>query len=222
LPIFAAKINMRIQKFIFNEFQENTYVISDQDKNCVIVDPGCYYPEERNELENYISQNALKPVALLNTHCHIDHILGNAWVINKYKIPFYIHEKDLVTLNAVPSYAPIYGYPGFEASPQPTHLIEHGDVLRFGKLSFEVLFGPGHAPGHVAYYNDSQKVLINGDILFKGSFGRFDLPNGDLPTLKKTITEMLFNLPDDTLVYCGHGPETTIGMEKLSNPIQYY
>lgn len=213
---------MRIQKFIFNDFQENTLVISDLDKNCIIVDPGCYYPEERHELEHYISQNELIPMALLNTHCHIDHILGNAWVIDKYNIPFYMHGKDLVTLNAVPTYAPMYGFTGFEASPQPTHLVEHGDVLRFGTLSFEVLFGPGHAPGHVAYYDKNHNVLINGDILFKGSFGRFDLPNGDLPTLKNTITQVLFNLPDDTLVYCGHGPETTIGAEKFSNPIHHY
>ncbi len=213
---------MHIQKFIFNDFQENTLVISDDEKNCVIVDPGCYYPEERFELEQYIAQNDLKPLALLNTHCHIDHILGNAWLLGQYNLPFYMHEKDLVTLNAVPSYAPMYGFVGFEPSPQPSHLVNHGDVLSFGKMTFQVLFGPGHAPGHVAFYSAENHVVINGDILFKGSFGRFDLPNGDLNALKKTITQVMFSLPDDTVVYCGHGPETTIGAEKRSNPIYQY
>lgn len=213
---------MHVQKFIFNDFQENTLVISDSEKNCVIVDPGCYYPEERFELENYIEQNGLKPLALLNTHCHIDHILGNAWVIQKYGVPFYMHESDLQTLNAVPNYAPMYGFVGFEPSPQPTHLVNHGDLLQFGNIKFEVLFGPGHAPGHIAFYSEVFKFVVNGDILFKGSFGRYDLPNGDLPTLKKTISEVMFALPEDTLVYCGHGPETTIGAEKMSNPIHQF
>lgn len=213
---------MHVQKFIFNDFQENTLVISDSEKNCVIVDPGCYYPEERFELENYIEQNGLKPLALLNTHCHIDHILGNAWVIQKYGVPFYMHESDLQTLNAVPNYAPMYGFVGFEPSPQPTHLVNHGDILQFGNIKFEVIFGPGHAPGHIAFYSEAFKFVVNGDILFKGSFGRYDLPNGDLPTLKKTISEVMFALPEDTLVYCGHGPETTIGAEKMSNPIHQF
>jgi hydroxyacylglutathione hydrolase len=213
---------MTIKKFIYNDFQENTFVISDDHNNCIIIDPGCYYPEEYNELSLYISQNELAPIALLNTHCHIDHVLGNAWVMRKYKIPFYMHEADLATLNAVPNYAPMYGFVGFEASPQPTHLVSHGDILEFGNLKFEVLFTPGHAPGHVVYYCDSQKLVINGDVLFKGSFGRFDLPNGDLQTLKKSITEIIFQLPEDTVIYCGHGPETNVGTEKNTNPIWQY
>jgi glyoxylase-like metal-dependent hydrolase (beta-lactamase superfamily II) len=116
----------------------------------------------------------------------------------------------------------MYGFVGFEPSPQPTHLVNHGDLLQFGNMTFEVLFGPGHAPGHVAYYSQENRLVINGDILFKGSFGRFDLPNGDLNTLKRTITEVMFMLPDDTVVYCGHGPETTIGAEKMTNPIHQY
>ena len=213
---------MTIQKFIFNDFQENTLVISDDQKNCVIVDPGCYYPEERQELSNYIVQNELKLLALLNTHCHIYHILGNAWILKTYKIPFYMHEEDIQTLNAVPNYAPTYGFVGFEASPHPTHLVNHGDFLEFGDMRFEVLFTPGNAPGHVVFYSAENHVVINGDVLFKGSFGRFDLPNGDLPTLKKSITEIMFQLPENTLVYCGHGPETTIGQEKMTNPIWQY
>ncbi len=213
---------MTIQKFIFNDFQENTLVISDAQKNCIIVDPGCYYPDEKDELLNYISQNELNPIALLNTHCHIDHILGNAWVLEQFDMPFYMHQKDLVTLNAVPSYAPTYGFVGFQASPQPTHLVEHDEVLKFGEMSFEVLFTPGHAPGHVVYYSAEHQIVVNGDVLFKGSFGRFDLPNGDLEQLKKSIKEIMFALPEETVVYCGHGPETTIGAEKNTNMIWQY
>ena len=213
---------MHIQKFIFNDFQENTFVISDENRNCIIIDPGCYYPKERQEFVQYIAQNNLKPLALLNTHCHIDHVLGNAWVISQFQVPLYMHEKDLVTLNAVANYAPMYGFVGFEPSPQPTKLVSHGDLLTFGNLELEVLFGPGHAPGHVAYYFKKAGIVVNGDILFRGSFGRFDLPNGDLSTLKETINEVLFRLPDETVVYCGHGPETTIGAERFTNPIHQY
>lgn len=210
---------MNIQKFIFNDFQENTLVISDDQKNCIIVDPGCYYPNEKEELLKFILQNNLKPIALLNTHCHIDHILGNAWVLEQFDVPFYMHEKDVTTLNAVSSYAATYGFVGFQDSPQPTHLVEHGDVLNFGDMSFVVLFTPGHAPGHVVYYCEEHKMVVNGDVLFKGSFGRFDLPNGDFEQLKKSIKEVMFTLPEETVVYCGHGPETTIGAEKDTNMI---
>lgn len=213
---------MTVQKFIFNDFQENTLVISDAKKNCIILDPGCYYPNEREELITYILQNSLNPVALLNTHCHIDHILGNAWVLEQFNIPFYMHQKDITTLNAVSSYAATYGFVGFQDSPQPTHLVEHGDILNFGDMSFEVLFTPGHAPGHVVYYSEEHKMVVNGDVLFKGSFGRFDLPNGDFELLKKSIKEVMFNLPKETVVYCGHGPETIIGVEKETNMIWQY
>lgn len=213
---------MTIQKFIFNDFQENTYIISDENKNCIIIDPGCHYPEEREQVLEYLSEFELTPIALLNTHCHIDHILGNSWVLKNFNIPFYMNKQDLQTLNAVPSYAATYGFVGFESSPQPTHLIKHGDVLQFGNLRFEVLFTPGHAPGHVVFYDAINKVVINGDVLFKGSFGRFDLPNGDLSQLKKSITQIMFQLPEDTTVYSGHGPETTIGEEKATNPIWNY
>jgi hydroxyacylglutathione hydrolase len=215
-------MKLNITSFTFNEFQENTYLVSDDQQNCVIVDPGCYERSEQQELVNFISQHNLKPLALLNTHAHIDHVLGNAFVLRTFDIPFYIHEIDVTTLNAVGNYAHLYGFEGYEPSPEPNHLLKGGEQLKFGNIEFDVLFTPGHAPGHVVFYNAENKCVINGDVLFKGSFGRVDLPGGSMDVLKKTIHEIMFQLPEDTTVYCGHGPETTIGEEKRSNYILQY
>lgn len=213
---------MKVTKFTFNPFQENTYIVSDNNNNCVIIDPGCYTTEEKKELVDFISENQLKPIALLNTHCHIDHVLGNAFVMEKYNIELSIHEGDLVTLNSVPNYAHVYGFEGYIPSPQPTHFLEDNQELSFGDIKFKVIFGPGHAPGHVAFYSAENNFVINGDILFAGSFGRVDLPGGSMEVLKETITKKMFALPEETLVYCGHGPETTIKKEKATNMIHQF
>lgn len=210
-------VNIRV--FTFNAIQENTYVVFDDKKNCVIIDPGCYDREEENELSDFIKNNDLKPLALLNTHGHIDHVLGNSFVVNSYKVDYYLHQEDITTLNAVEKYAHVYGFQGYKNSPQPTHILKGGEKLVFGDIELDVLFTPGHAPGHVVFYNAKNKFVINGDVLFKGSYGRVDLPGGSMDVLKKSISEIMFNLPDDTIVYCGHGPSTTIGNEKLSNYI---
>lgn len=208
-----------VQKFSFNGFQENTYVVFDQLKNCVIIDPGCYERHEEQELLAFINDNDLSPVALLNTHAHIDHVLGNQFVLDTYSIPFYLHENDLNTLHSVENYAHLYGFSAYKKSPNPTHVLNDGDELVFGAIHFKVFYTPGHAPGHVVFYNEENKFVINGDVLFNGSFGRVDLPGGELETLKKSIFTIMFALPEETLVYCGHGPETTIGKEKRSNYI---
>lgn len=210
---------IKVECFTFNPFQENSFVLSDENNNCVIIDPGCYSVDEKNELLDYISINQLKVCALLNTHAHIDHVLGNSFVLRNFPVDFYLNENDLPTLNSIKSYAHIYGFEGYELSPQPTKNLAHGDILKFGSIELEVFFTPGHAPGHVVFYNKENKFVINGDVLFNGSFGRVDLPGGDLDTLKKSIKEVMFNLPDETIVYCGHGPSTTIGKEKISNYI---
>ena len=211
-----------IQKFTFNAFQENTYVLSDSTGICVIIDPGCYDREEERMLNSYIENNKLKPVALLNTHAHIDHILGNQFVCSQYSLDHYLHEKDLPTLKAVESYAHVYGFTGYKPSPEPSHLLHNGEQLIFGSIKLKVLFTPGHCPGHVVFYQPEEGFVINGDVLFHGSFGRVDLPGGDLETLKESIFKTMFNLPDDTVVYCGHGPETTIGTEKRFNYIHQF
>ncbi len=211
-------MGISIQKFTFNGFQENTYVLHDG-SNCVIIDPGCNNPHEQDELVSFIESNDLKPKALLLTHAHIDHVLGCSFVLNKYDIDFYIHKEDLVTLNAVPTYAHVYGFPEYTAPKTPNILLEGGETLTFGDIKLKVLFTPGHCVGHVVYYNEENEFVINGDVLFAGSFGRVDLPGGDIETLKNSIFNVMFKLPDTTTVYCGHGTETTIGTEKRTNYI---
>ncbi len=212
---------IKVHKLTYNPFQENTYILSDETHEAVIIDPGCYERAEQNHLVQYIEANNLKPVMLINTHCHIDHVLGNAFVANTYNLPLGIHKEDLVTLNSIPNYAHVYGFEGYQLSPDPAYFLEEGQEIKFGNSSLKIIFGPGHAPGHVAFFSAADKFVINGDILFSGSFGRVDLPGGNFQTLKKTILEKMFALPDDTIVYCGHGPETKIGIEKKTNPIRY-
>lgn len=211
-------MGITIQKFTFNAFQENTYIIHD-DTCCVIIDPGCYDQHEKTQLADYITSNGLKPSALLLTHSHIDHVLGCQYVLETFDIDFYTHQLDLETLKSVESYAHLYGFPGYNPPRIPTKLLKGGEILSFGNIELHVLFTPGHAPGHVVYYNSKEKFVINGDVLFAGSFGRVDLPGGNLETLKHTIHTVMFELPEETTVYCGHGPETTIATEKRSNYI---
>ena len=210
---------MLIKKFTFNGFQENTYVLSDSRGICVIVDPGCYDRHEEDELIKYISENNLQVVALLNTHAHIDHVLGNQFVLSRFPVPYYLHVDDVSVLQTVPNYAHMYGFEGYKPSPAPTVILTGGETLIFGEMEFKVLHTPGHCPGHVVYHNEKENVVVNGDVLFKGSFGRVDLPGGSMEVLKKTIFETMFKLPIDTKVLCGHGDDTTIGHEIKTNYI---
>lgn len=209
---------IKVKKFVFNPFQENSYVVHDG-KVCVIIDPGCSNQDEQQLLVDFIADQGLTPVALLLTHAHIDHVLGCHFVLNTYDIPFYMHEEDLQTLHAVSSYAHVYGFENYTPPRDPENLLKGGELLRFGELAFDVLFTPGHCTGHVVYFARENGFVINGDVLFAGSFGRTDLPGGNLEVLKASIFGQLFSLPEDTIVYCGHGPETTIGEEKRSNYI---
>lgn len=208
---------MKIKTFAFNAFQQNMSVLYDDSKECVVVDPGCYEKQEEEELSKFIEENELKVVKLLNTHCHIDHVLGNLFVANKYGVELYIHKEDLPTLKGVPSYASIYGFPAY-IEKDADHFIEEGDNITFGNTTLEVIFAPGHAPGHVVFFHRESKQLINGDVLFNGSIGRTDLPGGNHEQLIQSIHEKIFPLGDDVVVYCGHGGTTTIGKEKASNP----
>ena len=208
---------MTLKFFVFNPFQENTYVISDNTRECVIIDPGCYEEHEKKLLADYVSDNHLNVRMLLNTHCHIDHILGNDFVKEKFKTKLYIHPKEEFVLNAQKIFAPNYGFHQYHEA-RPDAYLTPGDSIEFGEQKFTILFVPGHAPGHVAFYNEKEKVVIGGDVLFEGSIGRTDLPGGNFNTLIKSIHEKLFTLPDDVVVYPGHGGETTIGVEKRTNP----
>jgi hydroxyacylglutathione hydrolase len=208
---------LQIQTFVFNPLQENTYVLYDETGSCVIIDPGCYEIEEKKELEEFIVDQKLTVSKLLNTHGHVDHVLGNAFVKARFDTKLYIHEKDEPTLRAVKVYAPHYGFFQYEDTTADA-FIREGEPVTFGNQSLDVLFVPGHAPGHIAFYSAADKILIGGDVLFYNSIGRTDLPGGDFDTLIKSIHTQFFTLPDDVTVYPGHGPETTIGYEKLTNP----
>jgi hydroxyacylglutathione hydrolase len=208
---------MTVSGFTFNAFSENTYLLHDATGQCVVVDPGCYERAEQEALRSFIAEGGLEVVLLLNTHCHIDHVFGNKFILDTYQVPFLIHEADLATLRAVPSYAPNYGFPRFE-SAEPTGFLTAGEPVRFGETELEVRFAPGHAPGHVVFYHEPTQTVIGGDVLFKGSIGRTDLPGGDYATLIESIRTQLLSLPDAVTVYPGHGPATTIGAERRSNP----
>lgn len=209
---------VNIKHFTFNPFQENMYVLSDETKECIIIDPGCYQRHEQEELETYIAQNGLKPVRLLNTHCHIDHVLGNHFVATTFDLGPEMHQADLPTLGMVQRSADLYGIPGYETSPEPSNFLEESDTVEFGATKLEILFVPGHAPGHIAFVSHAQKFVIGGDVLFHGSIGRTDLPGGDLETLIDSIKSKFFALGDDYEVFSGHGPVTKIGFEKANNP----
>jgi hydroxyacylglutathione hydrolase len=208
---------LQVKIFEFNPFQENTYVLFDESLECVVIDPGCSDAHEEALLVNFIETNKLTVKLLLNTHCHIDHVLGNWFIKTKYGVDLLIHQADEVVLNAVKVYAPNYGFPGYQET-KPDGYLKESDEVNFGDQVMQVLFVPGHAPGHIAFYSAAEKILISGDVLFFNSVGRTDLPGGDTQTLMDSIQKKLFLLPDDVTVYPGHGPETTIGFEKKTNP----
>ena len=197
---------------------ENTFIVYDQTKECIIIDPGCYSIEEKEELLSFININQLKPTLLINTHCHIDHIFGNNFVNKKWNTRLVINKLELEILKSAHVVAQSYGFNNYEPSPQPSKYITEGDIITFGKSELKVLFTPGHAPGHISLYSKKDGFIISGDVLFMNSIGRTDLPGGDYETIIKTIKNKLLTLPKQTKVYCGHGPETTIDNEKNNNP----
>ncbi len=206
-----------VQSFVFNPFQENTFVLYDETKEGIIIDPGCSDDQERKQLKLFVDQQQLKVKLLLNTHCHIDHVLGNSFIKETYKVNLLIHPADEPVLKAVQVYAPGYGFPLYQ-DVAPDAFLEEGDYIKFGNQSLKVLFVPGHSPGHVAFYSEKNRILIGGDVLFYNSIGRTDLPGGNHELLINSIHTKLFVLPDHVKVYTGHGPETTIGFEKKTNP----
>lgn len=206
-----------IKKFTFNPLQENTYILFDETADCIIIDAGCYADYEKEELVRFVAEKGLNPVKLVNTHCHFDHILGVTFCRNRYGIPFYAHQADQFLLERAVAQGEVFGVPLEQVEP-PDEWISEGDEVSFGKSRLEVIHVPGHAPGSLVFYNGEQKFLLAGDVLFQGSVGRTDLPGGSFEQLIGHIKSKLLILPGDTVVYCGHGPETTIGEEKVYNP----
>ena len=208
---------LNLYYFTFNPLQENTYVLFDDTRECVIFDPGCYEKHEQQRLHTYIASNGLNVVKIVNTHCHVDHVLGNHFCKETFKAPLLIPRLEEAPLRSVPLYAPMYGFNAY-APAEPDGYLEGREKLTFGNTSLDMLFVPGHSVGHLAFYCKEGSFCIAGDVLFNGSIGRTDLPGGNFDTLIHSIHTQLFTLPDDTTVYCGHGPYTKIGDEKRFNP----
>ncbi|MCP4457471.1 MAG: MBL fold metallo-hydrolase [Cytophagales bacterium] len=207
---------MQIKIFVFNPFFQNTSVLSDESGNAIIIDPGCYEEAEFVELFDYISSKKLKVLAIINTHGHIDHVLGNAVVKEKYMTELWVSENEKELMIAIPSYASSYGFADYKAAAVD-HWFKEGPV-KFGDMDLIAIEVPGHSPGHMALYHSADKILIAGDILFRESIGRTDLPGGNHEELLRNIKEKVYTLPNDVTVYPGHGPVTTIGHEKQFNP----
>jgi hydroxyacylglutathione hydrolase len=203
--------------FTFGPFEENTYVLHDETGKCIIIDPGCYDADEKRALVDFIETNKLIPVKLLNTHGHIDHILGNNFIAAKYNLNLEMNRHDVKLLKAASTYGELWGIRA-EPSPEPETLLDEGDLVKFGNTTLKVFFTPGHSEGSISFYNSRDNFVIAGDVLFNGSIGRTDLPGGNFETLIKSIKEKLFPLGDDCKVFPGHGPVTTIGFEKENNP----
>ncbi|WP_235298683.1 MBL fold metallo-hydrolase [Portibacter marinus] len=208
---------MHLGIFTFNPFQENTYILYDETGDCVIVDPGCSNQKEEKILADFISGHSLNPVKLINTHCHIDHILGNKFVSEHYQLGLEIHKGELETLRSGVVVGQMYGIP-YNVSPEPSSYIEEDDYLEFGQTKLKAIFTPGHSPASLSFLEEQSNILIAGDVLFLESIGRTDLPGGNMSTLLQSIDEKLMVLEDSTQVYPGHGPKTTIGHERVNNP----
>jgi glyoxylase-like metal-dependent hydrolase (beta-lactamase superfamily II) len=208
---------LQIESFEFSPIYENTYIVYNEFNECIIVDPGCYYDHEKETLESYINEKKLKPVHLLNTHCHLDHVFGNAFVAEKYNLELQIHPLEKAVLDFAPTSGLMYDLPFTNYLGKINHLTP-GEVIHLGNDSLQILFTPGHSPGSVSFYSKEYGFVLGGDVLFKGSIGRTDLPGGNMETLLDSVRKQLFVLPDATVVYSGHGSPTDIGTEKSSNP----
>lgn len=207
----------QIKTFTFNPVQENTYVLYNEQNECIIIDPGCYFDAEKEELKSFISSRKLKPKLLLNTHCHLDHVFGNKFIAEEFKLTLNTHAKDKDMLEMAPASGLMLNLP-FDNYIGEVNYLKEGDVVKSGDDELKVIHAPGHSPGSVCFYCEKQHFMIGGDVLFQNSIGRTDLPGGSKQELLKSINEKLFKLPENVTVYPGHGPATTIGQEIKENP----
>ena len=208
---------LTIKSFEFSPIQENTYILYNEFNECMVIDPGCYFDQEKQELQNFIENNGLTPKLLLNTHCHLDHVFGNKFVAEKYLLKLHLHEQEVAVLQFAPTSGLMYNMPFDNYSGEFVYLKE-ADVIKLGEDELKVLFTPGHSPASLSFYCAKDKFVVSGDVLFQQSIGRTDLPGGNFSLLINSIQTKLFSLPDDTIVYSGHGPATSIGEEKKHNP----
>lgn len=209
---------MTIKTFTFNPFQENTYLIFDETNEAVLIDAGCIFDAEKHQLKKFIEQNNLTLKRLINTHLHLDHQFGNKFIFDTYGLSPEACVEDEYLLENVIAQALTFGLPIEEEAQALGEYIVEDQYIKFGNSSLKAIHVPGHSPGSLAFYSEKDGVIFAGDVLFQGSIGRTDLPKGDYATLILSITKKLLPLPDSTVVYCGHGPTTTIGNEKVNNP----
>ena len=209
---------LKIHKFTFNQFAENTYVAwCDETKDAAVIDPGCFDKTEQRQLENFIDENLLKVKYLLNTHCHIDHVLGNKFVIDRFNPEYYVPEKDMILLQHFAKQCEAVGMEA-EQPPLPEKYITEELNIKIGNVPIKFLFTPGHTAGEYCFYFETEKKCITGDVLFQNSIGRTDLFGGDFQTLIGSIGTKLLTLDDEVIIYPGHGSESTIGNERNENP----
>jgi len=206
-----------IQAFTFSPIQENTYVLYNEQGKAIIIDPGCYFTNEEDLLKKFLSDKGLTPVQLVNTHCHLDHVFGNRFVHKTWQLELHIHPLEEKVLAFAPQSGQMWGL-AFDNYNGPIHFINEGDQLQLGDDVLDIIHAPGHSPGSICFYSKAQGFMIGGDVLFKQSIGRTDLPGGDYATLINSIKAKIMTLPDETVVYSGHGASTTIGYEKRNNP----
>lgn len=211
---------MNIKTFEFNPLGVNTYVLSDETNECVVIDPAPFYPDEKELLLNYLLDHDFKVKHLLNTHLHFDHIFGVNMLASQFGLSVQCHPDDLFLLEDIAGQMQVFGIPGSNADfkPQIGSYLNEGDIITFGNQSLEVFHVPGHSPGSVAFYHDGDGAVFGGDLLFYYGVGRTDLPGGSYEALVNSIETKMFTLPNSTVVYSGHGPATTIGFEKKNNP----
>ena len=208
---------LQLESFVFNPFAENTYVLYDDTKECVIIDPGCSNAGEENQLFSFIDSHQLKPLMIINTHGHIDHILGNAVVKQRYGIPVAAHPNVAADFRRSKQQSQFFGLLFHGECELPDHDLKDGEVIKIGESTLEVICTPGHAEGSISLYAEMEGWVFTGDALFCRSIGRTDLPGGNYETLRTSIKERLFRLPDDTEVFSGHGESTTIFDEQRYN-----
>jgi len=206
-----------IRCFEFNPIQENTYVLYNQQGECAIIDPGCYYENERRQLKTFIEGHKLSPKYLINTHCHLDHVFGNKFVSDTWSLPLHLHETEKLVLSFAPKSAEMYGLP-FDNYDGEMVFLNEGDIIKLGDDELKVLLTPGHSPASLSFYCEKDGFLISGDVLFSGSIGRTDLPGGSFEAIENSIRTKLYSLPNETNVHPGHGRGTSIGFEKYNNP----
>ncbi len=208
---------IQIECFVFNNFQVNTYLLYDETQQCLLVDAACYDPREKKELSDFIGNHQLTLTRYINTHCHIDHVLGSQFIAETYNIDPEYHQSGEPFFLTLKEIGMSFGYQ-IDRVPTAKGYIKDGDEIRFGTSILKVLYTPGHAEGSICLYAKEDGFVITGDVLFKDTIGRTDLPSGNFNQLMNSIKMKLFTLPDETLVYPGHGPETSIGYEKVNNP----